>query len=189
MGVVRDPLVQPRGRCQCSTPRGTQTRLAPESARRVVVRRMIRPGRKSCQRRGVAVVRADLCTRCWSPLARTAAMSLPVTHLSQVYMVGGPDRHGMQPEPASALICAKRVTGSDTRTAVAWRTRGSETDPSWIGRHRAQTDRPGACPRSFVRDVRVRRASEPAARRPMTQTARVRRRRPPGPWPEPQLFG
>ena len=34
-----------------STPRGTQTRPAPESAERVVVRRMIRPPRKGCQTR------------------------------------------------------------------------------------------------------------------------------------------
>jgi len=39
------------GAVSVSTPRGTQTRSAPESAERVVVRRMIRPVRKGCQSR------------------------------------------------------------------------------------------------------------------------------------------
>ncbi len=39
------------GAVSVSTPRGTQTRPAPESAERVVVRRMIRPVRKGCQSR------------------------------------------------------------------------------------------------------------------------------------------
>ena len=51
MGLVRDPLHPASGTVSVSTPRGTQTRPAPESAERVVVRRMIRPASKGCQSR------------------------------------------------------------------------------------------------------------------------------------------
>ena len=49
---------RPRGDL-VSTPRGTQTRRAPDSARRVFVRRMIRPASKECQTSGACDVEGD----------------------------------------------------------------------------------------------------------------------------------
>ena len=72
--------IRPRGRCRSSTPRGTQTRPAPESAGRVVVRRMIRPARKECQSRGPArraTAGAELGRRCDSGRAASARRPRP----------------------------------------------------------------------------------------------------------------
>jgi hypothetical protein len=70
--------IRPRGRCRSSTPKGTQTRPAPESAERVVVRRMIRPVRKGCQSRawGIVGCRPDRATAL--TLARRSGTRHPI---------------------------------------------------------------------------------------------------------------